>query len=101
VTLQTIFWAFQQEQTTENETEKKKNKKTPVEWEAIKLDKSSVEEFNEELDGHIDEELRNIDEQWEPGMDCPYERLSNASSPFAFCPPDQKVEPCIPWFSPG
>jgi hypothetical protein len=50
------------------ETKTKKKKRTPVGWEAIK---TSVDEFNEDLDGHIDEELQNINDKWEPGMDCP------------------------------
>jgi hypothetical protein len=61
-----------------NETKKEQNKKVPVNWEAIKQDRESVNEFNEKLDGLINEDLKHIDETWDPAMDCPYERLSIA-----------------------
>jgi hypothetical protein len=78
------------------ETKTKKKKKTPVGWEAIK---TAVDKFNEELDGHINEELQNIDEKWEPGMDCPYKRLSNAMEEAARAvAPSNGARKIQPWF---
>jgi hypothetical protein len=35
----------------------------------------SVDEFNEKLNGLIDEDLKHIDETWDPTMDCPYKHF--------------------------
>jgi hypothetical protein len=88
-----------EQQGDQQATEKNKNKKTPIDWAAIKLDKESVDEFNEELDGRIDEELSNIDESWAPGMDCPYEQLSNAMEEAArTVAPSNGERKRPPWF---
>jgi hypothetical protein len=80
---------------TEEEEEKKAP--IPVDWEAIRLDKSN--KFNDALDKCIDEELHKIDETWHPGMECPYKRLLKATEEAAreVAPSDgKKKQP--PWF---
>jgi hypothetical protein len=79
--------------------EEKKVKTTQIDWEAIRIDSKTVNEFNDALDERIDKELQNIDQTWTPGMECPYVRLSNAIEEAArSVAPSNGQQKRPPWF---
>jgi hypothetical protein len=83
-----------------DQTETERSKQVPVDWEAIRLNKESVDKFNDELNGLINEELRHIDAKWEPEMDCPHKRLSKAIKKTATptVAPSNGKKKIPPWF---